>query len=126
MFFFPGADSLNFTVNENTGVISTNTRLDREFKDSYTILITATDSGSRANSADVTITVSDVNDNSPVCSMALYAGSVAENAVSGSSVLEVSCPDLDSEANGQVTKEILYKGDCFISLPVTSFFFVHW
>lgn len=101
--FNTGADSVNFTVNENTGVISTNALLDRESQYIYSFTITATDSGGRSSLATVNITVSDVNDNSPVCGEAVYAGSIAESAAVASSVITVSCPDLDISSNGEVS-----------------------
>lgn len=97
-----GADSVNFTINENTGVISTNALLDRESQDVYSFTITATDSGGRNSLATVNVTVSDVNDNSPVCGEAVYAGSIAESAAVSTSLISVSCPDLDINSNGEV------------------------
>ena len=97
-----GADSANFTVHENTGVISTNALLDRESQDVYSFTITATDSGGRNSLATVNVAVSDVNDNSPVCGEAVYAASVTESAVVATSVISVSCPDLDISSNGEV------------------------
>lgn len=98
-----GADSVNFTVNENTGVISTNALLDRESQDSYSFTLTATDSGGRFSLVAINVTVSDVNDNNPVCGASVYAGSVAENAAVGTSVITVECPDLDIGGNGEVS-----------------------
>ena len=98
-----GPDSVNFTVNENTGVISTNALLDRESQDSYSFTVTATDSGGRFSLVAINVTVSDVNDNSPVCGASVYAGSVAENAAAATSVITVECPDLDIGGNGEVS-----------------------
>ena len=97
-----GADSINFTVSENTGVISTNALLDRESQDFYTFTITATDSGSRYSLATINVTISDVNDNSPVCGESVYAASVAENVAVAASVISVACSDLDIGSNGEV------------------------
>ena len=98
-----GADSVNFTVNENTEVISTNALLDRESQDSYSFTLTATDSGGRFSLVTINVTVSDVNDNNPVCGASVYAGSVAENAAVATSVITVECPDLDIGGNGEVS-----------------------
>ena len=102
-----GADSVNFTVNENTGVISTNALLDRESQDSYSFTLTATDSGGRFSLVAINVTVSDVNDNNPVCGTSVYAGSVAENAAVGTSVITVECPDLDIGGNGEVSHSLM-------------------
>ena len=101
-YSYTGADSVNFTVHENTGVISTNALLDRESQDVYSFTITATDSRGRSSLATVNVTVSDVNDNSPVCGEAVYAASAAENAAVATYVISVSCPDLDISSNGEV------------------------
>ena len=101
-YFNTGADSVTFTVHENTGVISTNALLDRESQHIYSFTITTTDSGGRISLATVNVTVSDVNDNSPVCGEAVYAASVAESAAVATSVISVSCPDLDISSSGEV------------------------
>ena len=51
----------------------------------------------------INVTVSDVNDNNPVCGASVYAGSVAENAAVATSVITVECPDLDIGGNGEVS-----------------------
>ena len=110
-YLYTGADSVNFTVNENTGVISTNALLDRETRDIYSFTLTAMDSGGRSSLATINVTVSDVNDNSPVCAESVYAGSVAESASEATSVISVACPDLDVGLNGEV---------CHLSFPFCS------
>ncbi|XP_057677236.1 protocadherin-16-like [Corythoichthys intestinalis] len=58
-----------FTVNEHSGQISTSFPLDREKQASYTFLVFATDlspASPRNSSAQVTITITDINDNAPV------------------------------------------------------------
>ena len=52
--------------------------------------------------AKINVTVNDVNDNNPVCATAVYAASVAENEAVGSSLVTVSCSDLDVGSNGEV------------------------
>ena len=107
-YLYIGADSVNFTVNENTGVISTNALLDRETQDLYSFTLTATDSGGRYSLTTVNLTVSDVNDNSPVCAESVYAGSVAESASEATSVISVACPDLDIGLNGEVCQRFIF------------------
>ncbi|XP_078464364.1 cadherin-4-like [Lampetra planeri] len=73
-----------FTINGTTGVISTAFGLfDRELVDSYTLTVQATDLGGRAGalsaSATVSVTISDVNDNPPVCQHPQVYGEVKEN-----------------------------------------------
>ena len=63
IFMFPPAV---FQVN-NDGIITTSAPLDRERESQYIITITAVDMGMpvRLQTADVIITINDVNDNSP-------------------------------------------------------------
>ncbi|XP_061406855.1 cadherin-2-like isoform X1 [Lethenteron reissneri] len=73
-----------FTINGTTGVISTAFGLfDRELVDGYTLTVQATDLGGRAGalsaSATVSVTISDVNDNAPVCQHPQVYGEVKEN-----------------------------------------------
>lgn len=66
-------------------------------KDKYTLEVVATDHGSPALSAVVTVEVKvlDVNDNSPVFSLKSYSVEVSEDAPEGTQVLKV---------RGQTTK----------------------
>ena len=52
---------------DNDGIITTSAALDREQESQYIITITAVDMGVpvRSQTADVIITINDVNDNSP-------------------------------------------------------------
>ena len=91
--------SIPFTIDEDTGEIKLLHDLDREEKDSYELVVLATDSGfpSRSANASVLITILDVNDNAPVLD-SLYTASINENTPSGTYVFEIHAedPDLDS------------------------------
>ena len=60
--------SYPFVINSSTGEILTNSTLDREKFDSYSVYIIATDSGipSLMNITEVIIEITDLNDNSPL------------------------------------------------------------
>lgn len=95
-FFFsghPAGDSDgDFHLHTSTGALSTSRGLDRETRADYTLEVVATDRGSPALSATVTVEVKvmDVNDNSPVFSKNSYSTEVSEDAAEGTKVLEVS------------------------------------
>ncbi|XP_065591117.1 protocadherin gamma-B1-like [Cyrtonyx montezumae] len=90
---------------ESTYKLVIESSLDREEVSAYNITITATDQGSPAlwSSADLTLKVSDVNDNTPVFEEAAYSAYVHENNAAGALVLRVSARDADAGANGRVS-----------------------
>ncbi|XP_041807874.1 protocadherin-16-like [Chelmon rostratus] len=94
----------DFHLHGSTGALSTSRGLDRETRAEYTLEVVATDRGSPALSATVTVEVKvlDVNDNSPVFSKSSYSVEVSEDAAEGSQVLEVSASDADDDLNGKV------------------------
>uniref|UniRef100_A0A3Q1EDN5 Protocadherin-16 n=1 Tax=Acanthochromis polyacanthus TaxID=80966 RepID=A0A3Q1EDN5_9TELE len=94
----------DFQLHVTTGALSTLRGLDRETKAEYTLEVVATDRGSPALSATVTVEVRvlDVNDNSPAFSKNSYSVEVSEDAPEGSQVLEVSAVDPDDGLNGKV------------------------
>lgn len=94
----------SFYIDSSSGAISVLKTLDRESIASHTLTVRASDGLHTAN-ASVLITVSDVNDNSPVCSPTSYAAIIAENAAVGSSVVRVTCSDDDEGVN----KELVYR-----------------
>ncbi|KAM9332564.1 protocadherin-16 [Pholidichthys leucotaenia] len=94
----------DFQLHASTGALSTSRGLDRETQPKYTLEVVATDRGSPALSATVTVEVSvlDVNDNSPVFSKSGYSVEVSEDAAEGTRVLVVTATDADDELNGKV------------------------
>ncbi|XP_044754021.1 protocadherin-like wing polarity protein stan isoform X2 [Coccinella septempunctata] len=93
-----------FAINPQTGAITTTKLLDREIKSGYLLTIAAKDGGSPAlsDTTDVEITVTDVNDNYPVFKQSSYSGSVPEDALVGTSVVQVSATDADIGLNGKI------------------------
>ncbi|KAJ8914679.1 hypothetical protein NQ315_017377 [Exocentrus adspersus] len=93
-----------FSINSQTGAIVTTKPLDRETVSGYLLTVTARDGGSPplSDTTDVEITVSDVNDNYPIFKQAAYSGSVPEDALVGTSVVQVSATDADIGLNGRI------------------------
>ncbi|KAM7042520.1 uncharacterized protein M8220_007689 [Acridotheres tristis] len=79
--------------------------LDREKQSSFDFLLTAVDGGEPARSGTVQIRVhvTDLNDNPPVFTKAVYEARVAENLPAGSLVLQVRATDADAGSNGRVS-----------------------
>ncbi|XP_042593837.1 protocadherin gamma-A7-like [Cyprinus carpio] len=78
--------------------------LDREKSARHNLILTATDGGKPQKSAtvNVTIIVSDVNDNTPVCDKQKYTVTVKENAPEGTFLLRVHASDSDEGLNGDI------------------------
>uniref|UniRef100_A0A3P8PLV6 Cadherin domain-containing protein n=1 Tax=Astatotilapia calliptera TaxID=8154 RepID=A0A3P8PLV6_ASTCA len=79
--------------------------LDREKEETHSLVLIASDGGEprRSGTVRIHITVLDANDNSPVCSQAVYKASVKENVPRGTLVVRFSATDADEGINGHVT-----------------------
>jgi len=95
-----GSDG-KFFIDSSNGAVYLLKAVDRETRASYNIIVQASD-GINAANATISVTVSDVNDNSPICSPTSYAASVSEDAAIGTSVVRVTCSDDDDGVNGQL------------------------
>ncbi|XP_035983400.1 protocadherin gamma-C5 isoform X8 [Fundulus heteroclitus] len=78
--------------------------LDREKNVVHTLLLTALDGGNpvRSGTAEITITVLDINDNIPAFDKSLYKVSVAENASEGALIVQTKAADIDEGQNGEI------------------------
>ncbi|XP_012583201.1 PREDICTED: protocadherin alpha-C1 isoform X2 [Condylura cristata] len=94
---------------DNYYSLLTDGRLDREQVSAYQVSITASDGGSPPLSTRRTLTVSiaDVNDNTPSFSQPQQELFVAENNGPGASLGQVFAQDLDQGKNGLVLYELL-------------------
>uniref|UniRef100_A0A8C9T5I0 FAT atypical cadherin 3 n=1 Tax=Scleropages formosus TaxID=113540 RepID=A0A8C9T5I0_SCLFO len=75
--------------------------LDREEQDLYLLNITASD-GLFVTTAVVEVTVTDTNDNSPVCDQALYTASFPEDIPQNKVILTVGATDVDIGSNAEI------------------------
>lgn len=93
-----------FAVNAQTGAIVTIAALDREVTSAYLLTVTAKDGGnpSLSDTTDVEISLTDVNDNAPQFKVPLYQASIPEDALIGTSVIQISATDQDIGLNGRV------------------------
>ncbi|XP_039607150.1 protocadherin Fat 4 isoform X1 [Polypterus senegalus] len=93
--------SLPFSINSDTGDITVSRPLNREDTERYIVRVSAHDSGWTV-STDVSIFVTDVNDNSPRFSRPSYYLDYPELTAIGSKVTQVSATDPDTGSNGQI------------------------
>ncbi|XP_078532937.1 protocadherin Fat 4 [Lissotriton helveticus] len=93
--------SLPFSINPTTGDITVNRPLNREDTERYIIRVSAHDSGWTV-STDVTIFITDINDNAPRFRRPSYYLEYPELTEVGSKVTHVAASDPDDGLNGQV------------------------
>ncbi|XP_061209938.1 protocadherin gamma-A3-like isoform X2 [Neopsephotus bourkii] len=79
--------------------------LDREREQSLRLVLTAVDGGDPplSGTAQLCINVTDANDNAPVFAQERYRVSLRENALPGSTVVNVSASDADASNNARIT-----------------------
>ena len=105
--FWLGINS-HFSISESTGIISTAGILDRETHETYNIMCRISDNGSPifTNAVNITILITDVNDNDPVFNASSYSASFPENEATGTKIMSVFVTDIDSGVNQDVTLTI--------------------
>ena len=105
-----------FAIDPNSGDVTTTAPLDREKVDKYNFGIKAIDKGTppKEGTAQMTVTIADVNDNPPKFEQATYRTSVSEKAKWGTSVLQVKAKDPDlGVSNIMYSIDPSYQQRCF-------------
>ncbi len=94
-----------FAIDPQTGVITLAQSLDFELMQVHIVTVTARDGGtsSLTGSAEVRISVLDINDNTPQFSMATYTTVIAETEPIGAFVFTAQAADADSGINQRIT-----------------------
>ncbi|XP_068963508.1 protocadherin beta-2-like [Petaurus breviceps papuanus] len=105
-------DDLPFVLKpsiENFYTLVTEGALDRESRAEYNVIITVTDLGSPRLKSEhnITVLISDVNDNPPMFSQRAYKLYLQENNSPALHIGSVSASDKDSGVNAQVTYSLL-------------------
>lgn len=93
-----------FSIGTVDGDVRLVGELDREELSNYTLTVVATDKGEPplSSTMDVTMTVLDVNDNTPSFSQNIYDIEIEENTLTGTDVTQVFASDADEGTNGQI------------------------
>ncbi|XP_074012193.1 protocadherin gamma-A2-like [Numenius arquata] len=91
-----------FQLDFETGAMTSVRSLDFEEGDSYELEVQARDGAGLFDTAKVTITVTDVNDNVPEISVRSALSAISEDAPPGTVVALLHVQDRDSGVNGQV------------------------
>lgn len=94
-----------FRVDSSSGEISLASSLDRENQSIYSFNVISSDGGSPSlsSTAQITIDISDENDNPPVFQQSSYSTQVSENLTPGQLVLSVVAIDADIGQNANIT-----------------------
>ncbi|XP_066507712.1 protocadherin Fat 3 [Hoplias malabaricus] len=102
-----------FHIDSSSGLVLTARLLDYELTQLYSFVIQATDSGSPAQSSEVTVTVfvNDTNDNPPSFNQPLYEAFISELAPRGHFVTCVQASDADSSDADRLKYSILSGDD---------------
>ena len=99
----------DFQIDYNTGDIQVFQELDRERMDSYSFSVIATDGGDVPRSASTTlsVTITDCNDQTPVCPASDATYTVVENTPEGAAIGTFLATDDDIGINEQLTYTIV-------------------
>lgn len=109
-----GKDASAFRINSETGLITTRKLLDRETKDSYTLILVAQDLGEPPQQATrvLQVIVNDIDDHKPHFKRNLDSPpielSVLEEVSIGAKVGIIEAIDEDIDENGMIDYEIVY------------------
>ncbi|XP_057655100.1 cadherin-related tumor suppressor [Diorhabda carinulata] len=115
-----GDDNRDFTIAEDTGVVRVAKNLNYERKSRYELIVKAEDcagdiSGAavRSDTAKISISVSDINDNPPTFLDSPYLAYVMENTVppNGGYVITVQAYDADTPPFNNLVKYFIKEGD---------------
>ena len=101
-----GDSNNHFSIDSNTGVITLTKTLDFETTHVYVIVVQAQSvaNPSRLRSqTNVQVTVTNVNDHTPVFTRPMYSIAILETVSPGHLVMRVDAPDLDEGTFGDVT-----------------------
>ncbi len=94
-FTYNIASNDNFVIDGNQIKVKTGATLDFESDQSHSVNITVTDGAGNTYTETISLSVNDLNDNTPT-DIALSASSVNENAATGTVVATLSSTDLDA------------------------------
>lgn len=113
-----GAGAESFIIDNRTGLIqiAPGQRLDRERQALIRLVVTATDAlgkptETRKSTAEVLVSVMDVNDNAPQFLHPSYSAVIPENSNVSTFVANVTARDPDEGLGGEIRYEFLNEGD---------------
>ena len=126
-YILVGGASLPFAIDASNGIVTVAATIDRETVASYNLTVTARDRGSPSQSTDVivVVTVTDINDNSPVFTQPSYVTDAPENTPLDSTILTVAATDRDEGVNADITYSIEGQTVCSMTPAPQCFFSIN-
>lgn len=120
--FNGGNEKGPFSIERSSGLIMLVKALDFEISETHNLNVIAKDGGwhPKMGQLNITVYVTDLNDNPPVFTSAEYIVSVLENAVVGSLVVQVWATDADSGIHGETTYSLIAGDASFFYLDATN------
>ncbi|XP_022254786.1 cadherin-related tumor suppressor-like [Limulus polyphemus] len=112
-----------FRVDSRSGILILLEPLDREIQEVHHLVVQASD-GVQTSRTEVTVTITDTNDNPPEFEHNVYSFDIPEEIQRGASVGKVSATDKDIGVNGQISYSVLsdWGNDIFSLNPQTGVF----
>ncbi|KAG8441759.1 hypothetical protein GDO86_010801 [Hymenochirus boettgeri] len=117
-----------FSIDADTGVITTSQSFDREKQKEYTISVTATDQAHEPliGICQVTIHIADINDNDPKFENSRYQYFLREDTAVGTSFLHTAALDEDQGVNAAITYTIIQQHPEYFRInPSTGWVYVN-
>ena len=102
-----GPAGTSFSIDSSTGVITTSRNFDFEMGDSSFMIMVKVSDGSLEDTAPVSITINNINDNDPVFNPSVYNLTISENMPVGSNIVTVMATDIDQVNVNDVMYSIL-------------------
>ena len=106
---------LHFSIDEQSGRITTAAEIDHEFTESFQLTIVATDQAEPLHIAEkvVTVVVTDVNDNPPEFT-SMSAIAIPETTPANQQIGKIEARDPDADANGRVRYQLINGPSTFV------------
>jgi len=102
-----------FTIDPDTGTVTTTQTLDRESIPAHYFKVVAQDSGRpvRSGETQLTVIVEDINDHTPQFERDVYEKSVSEGVGIGTTIQNVRATDEDWDRNGEIMYSFVNTGE---------------
>ncbi|KAI5643562.1 cadherin domain-containing protein [Phthorimaea operculella] len=99
-----------FSIDANTGALTTKVVLDRETRAEWEVGVTASDGGGLLKHTVVRVRVADTNDNAPIFPLGEYRAAVRSDRAPHAPFLTLAAKDADAGENAKLTYSV-YEGD---------------
>ncbi|ESO89854.1 hypothetical protein LOTGIDRAFT_164541 [Lottia gigantea] len=124
-FTLTGPHSTFFQIDNGDGSIRFAEKLDRDGAGAIIVydqlIVRVTDGGGNTDSNGLSVTLQDINDNTPICTPSSYFTSTPENTPANIVIETLTCADLDAGANGNFVLSIASGDDASPKFVINGF-----